>query len=105
MLEYLCFFTYITNSNDPRGGHPKKRPKQQGLSLKHVFPSIRWMSAKNIKVWHTSKGGSVSNDHAFKLADGPDMYLPMPDRSELRKCIYGHRVLCYSGVGGVVGGV
>ena len=57
----------------------------QGLNLKHVFPRIRWMSATSVKVWHASKGGSVTNNHAFKLTDGPDMYLPMPDRSELRK--------------------
>ena len=97
MVYYMLDWVHITanltiyiRTTPPRFGvrafqSPPCDACAQGLNLKHVFPRIRWMSASSVKVWHVSKGGSVTNDHAFKLTDGPDMYLPMPNRSELRK--------------------
>eukprot|EP00041_Stephanoeca_diplocostata_P028987 m.843500 g.843500 ORF g.843500 m.843500 type:complete len:464 (+) comp23473_c1_seq1:373-1764(+) len=67
---------------DEWGGHPAPGP---GITLKHVFPLVQWMSFDSYKV----TPATVKNDYAFNIKN-PDDYIPMPDKSKLPLQIHGY---------------
>jgi hypothetical protein len=66
---------------DPWGGHTPPLP---GLTLKHAFPRLRWMTIEPpVDVHH------VFNRYAFKLGQ-PDDYAQMPEASLAPLYIHGY---------------